>query len=101
VKTITYGAPRVGNEAFANFANGLSDMVRVNNKKDIVPIVPGRFLGFAHTEGEVHISSSNAWLSCPGQDSTDAGCTIDTVPNILVGSTGDHMGPYDGVTMGC
>ncbi|KAF5316579.1 hypothetical protein D9619_006735 [Psilocybe cf. subviscida] len=101
VKTITYGAPRVGNAAFANFANGLSDMVRINNKKDIVPIVPGRFLGFAHTEGEVHISSSSAWISCPGQDSTDAGCTIDTVPNILVGSTADHSGPYDGVTMGC
>ncbi|KAF5316578.1 hypothetical protein D9619_006734 [Psilocybe cf. subviscida] len=101
VKTITYGAPRVGNAAFANFANGLSDMVRINNKRDIVPIVPDRFLGFAHTEGEVHISSNDAWISCPGQDSTDAGCTIDTVPNILVGSPGDHSGPYDGVIMGC
>ncbi|PPQ85402.1 hypothetical protein CVT25_006398 [Psilocybe cyanescens] len=101
VKTVSYTAPRVGNEAFANWANSKADMVRINNKKDIVPIVPGRFVGFAHTEGEIHITSSNAWLSCPGQDSTDANCTIDAVPNILSGDLDDHSGPFDGVTIGC
>ncbi|KAH9479276.1 Lipase [Psilocybe cubensis] len=101
VKTVSYAAPRVGNAAFADYVNAKADMVRINNKKDIVPIVPGRFVGFAHTEGEIHITSSGTWLSCPGQDSTDAGCTIDAVPNILAGDVDDHSGPFDGVMIGC
>ncbi|KAF8159299.1 lipase [Crassisporium funariophilum] len=101
LRTVTYGSPRVGNAAFANFVNARSEMNRVNNKKDLIPIMPGRGLDFAHSEGEVHISSSNAWISCPGQDNTNSACTIGTVPNIFVGSLGDHSGPFDGVMIGC
>ncbi|CAA7265174.1 unnamed protein product [Cyclocybe aegerita] len=101
IKTYTFGTPRVGNEAFANYVNARSEMVRVNNKKDPVPIIPGRFLGFAHTEGEVHINDAGQWISCPGQDNTNSQCTIGAVPNILVSNSGDHSGPYDGVTLRC
>ncbi|KAF9563618.1 lipase [Agrocybe pediades] len=101
IKTVSFSAPRVGNDAFVNFVNAKADMVRINNKKDLIPIVPGRFLGFSHTEGEIHITSSNQWLSCPGTDSTDSGCTIATVPNIFQGNAGDHGGPFNGITIGC
>ncbi|KAF9485579.1 alpha/beta-hydrolase [Pholiota conissans] len=101
IRTISYSSPRVGNVEFANWVNARADMVRINNQDDIIPIVPGRFLGFAHTEGEIHIVDSNAWISCPGQDNTDSQCTIGYVPNILAGDTGDHSGPFDGVNIGC
>ncbi|PPQ83026.1 hypothetical protein CVT24_011178 [Panaeolus cyanescens] len=101
VKTVSYGSPRVGNEAFANFANARAEMVRINNKKDIVPILPGRFLSYAHTEGEIHVTTSGSWVSCPGQDNTASQCTIGTVPNILAGDVNDHDGPYNGITLGC
>lgn len=100
-KTVTYGMPRVGNAAFANLVNSKSVMNRINNQDDIVPIVPGRFLGFAHTEGELHILNNNAWVNCPGQDNTDSDCTIGYVPNIFSGDTGDHSGPFNGVYIGC
>lgn len=69
-------------------------------RDDIVPILPGRSLGFAHTEGEIHIVNSGAWKNCPGQDNTNAECTIGYVPNIFEGDANDHGGPYDGVSMG-
>ncbi|KAK7686333.1 hypothetical protein QCA50_010557 [Cerrena zonata] len=69
-KTITYGMPRVGNQAFADYVDAHVALTHVNNEKDPVPIVPGRFLGFHHPSGEVHIEESGEWASCPGQDNT-------------------------------
>ncbi|TFK39674.1 lipase [Crucibulum laeve] len=100
LRTITYGMPRVGNQAFADFINARSVMSRVNNKDDIVPILPGRFLNFDHTEGEVHIVDNGSWISCSGQDNTNSECTIGYVPDLLSGNTDDHGGPYDGVKVG-
>ena len=101
-KLVTYGAPRVGNQAFVDYVNShVADRSRIDNKRDLVPILPGRFLGYAHITGEKHIVDSGAWVDCPGQDSTDSQCTIGYVPNILAGQDGDHAGPYDGVRMGC
>ena len=60
--------PRVGNEAFADYVDAhVADFKHVNNKKDPVPIVPGRFMGFAHPSGEVHIESESEWVACPGE----------------------------------
>ncbi|KAJ2913347.1 hypothetical protein MD484_g7063, partial [Candolleomyces efflorescens] len=100
LRTITYGSPRVGNQAFVDFVNARSVMNRINNKDDLVPILPGRGLKFAQTEGEIHIVNSNAWVSCPGQDNTNSQCTIGYVGNIFEGDRNDHKGPYDGITLG-
>ncbi|PPQ63103.1 hypothetical protein CVT24_005814 [Panaeolus cyanescens] len=100
-RMIGYGMPRVGNQNFADYVDANVDVTHINNKKDLVPILPGRFLGFHHPSGEKHIQASNAWIACPGQDNTDDRCTVGTVGNILEGNTSDHSGPYDGVTMGC
>ncbi|KAG1885084.1 alpha beta-hydrolase [Suillus subluteus] len=102
IKGVTFGTPRVGNPAWAALFDSLvPDFQRINNKKDIVPIVPGRFMGFSHVQGEVHILSNGDAVQCPGDDdATDDQCTIKSVPNIFVGKTSDHLGPYQGVYMG-
>ncbi|KAG7442590.1 lipase [Guyanagaster necrorhizus] len=101
VSVISYGMPRVGNQAFADWVDEYVTVSHVNNKKDPVPILPGRFLGFHHCSGEKHITDSDAWVSCPGQDNDDDQCIVGEVANILEGDADDHSGPYDGVTIGC
>ncbi|KAF9465290.1 alpha/beta-hydrolase [Collybia nuda] len=102
IKAMTYGTPRVGNSAFASLIDAkVPGFKRINNEKDIVPIVPGRFLGFAHPSGEVHILSPGNAISCSGEDdATDAQCQIKTVPTIFDGNVLDHLGPYEGISIG-
>ncbi|KJA19614.1 hypothetical protein HYPSUDRAFT_204495 [Hypholoma sublateritium FD-334 SS-4] len=101
-RVVSYGMPRVGNQAFATYVSGLIGSIdRVNNKQDLVPILPGRFLGFHHVIGEKHIQANNSWVACPGIDNTDPQCTTGAVKNLFYGNADDHMGPYDGITLGC
>ncbi|KAI0670760.1 alpha/beta-hydrolase [Trametes maxima] len=102
IRGVTYGTPRVGNKAFVKFFDSkVPDFVRINNEHDLIPIVPGRFLGFQHPEGEIHIVSPGNAVSCAGNDNADdSQCTIKTVPNILVGNILNHLGPYEGIHIG-
>jgi len=100
-QAILYGLPRVGNQAFANLASVGNIVTHINNKEDVVPILPGKFLGFHHPTGEIHIQDSGAWDACPGMDNPSDLCTTGDVSNIFEGDTSDHDGPYDGVEMGC
>ena len=121
IKAVTYGTPRVGNDAYANYFDSkasqsfvpftaqtftnmisqVSDFVRVNNEKDIVPILPGRGLGYSHPQGEIHIRSPGSAVACQGNDNaSDPECTIRTVPDIFVGDITDHLGPYEGISVG-
>jgi predicted lipase len=104
VRTIGYGMPRVGNRAFADYvdASDSGGLTRVTNKRDPVPIVPGRFLGYVHPSGEVHIQDiGGAWVTCPGQDNTSPLCIVGDVRSVLLADIADHLGPYDdGVVMG-
>ncbi|KAL1746148.1 alpha/beta-hydrolase [Schizophyllum fasciatum] len=101
VNVVTFGKPRVGNEAWAEFVDSTVDSFkRVDNKHDLIPILPGRGLGSAHPEGEIHIVDESTWVKCPGNDDADdEDCTIKTVPNVFDGDIGDHLGPYNGVTL--
>ncbi|PVF97009.1 alpha/beta-hydrolase [Serendipita vermifera] len=100
-KVVGYGKPRVGNPAWSNWVNSnVPDKKRINNKDDPVPILPGRFMGFAGDEGEIHIRDDNAWVVCPGNDNTEAGCTVTDVGNILISNVAQHLGPYNGILMG-
>ena len=91
----------------------------MNLREDVVPTLPGRFLGFHHPQGEKHIQDDLSWLDCPGEDNTDKRCTTGDVSNVFEGKVSDHdgkygyfkrthevvlillPGPYDVVTMGC
>ncbi|KAH8824755.1 Alpha/Beta hydrolase protein [Flagelloscypha sp. PMI_526] len=102
VKLFTLGCPRVGNMDWAkSVSQKVPNNSRVNNQRDLVPIVPGRALGFSHPDGEVHLLDNNGKaVRCPGIDSTEKSCTISTVPNILLGNIIDHLGPYNGIGIG-
>ncbi len=67
VRFVGYALPRVGNQVFADFVDGSGVQVQhINNMEDLVPILPGRFLGYHHPSGEIHIQDSGTWVSCPG-----------------------------------
>ncbi|KAH9950599.1 Alpha/Beta hydrolase protein [Amylocystis lapponica] len=102
VKSFTFGTPRVGNPAFATFFDSLvTDFTRLNNELDPIPTVPGRFLGFQHPAGEIHIVKDNEAVSCPGaDDGTDSQCSDKAVPNVFVGNILNHLGPYQGISIG-
>ncbi|KAJ6525303.1 Alpha/Beta hydrolase protein [Mycena vulgaris] len=104
VNAVTYGTPRVGNQEFVQFFDTqVTDFKRVNNQADLVPTVPGRFLGFAHPKGEIHIvdDDTKEIVACPGNDDAeDEKCQIKTVPTILSGNILNHLGPYNGIFIG-
>jgi predicted lipase len=68
VRVISYGMPRVGNQAFADLVDDLLSGVvtHVNNREDPIPTMPDRLLGYHHSSGEVHIQDSGEWNVCPG-----------------------------------
>ncbi|KAG9036973.1 hypothetical protein FS837_001563 [Tulasnella sp. UAMH 9824] len=99
-KTVTLGGPRVGNPAFASYL-GSFDLTRITHELDPIPIVPGRGLGFAHPQGEVHQSSADdKWYNCPGSDNTDLRCSTGNVLNIFLSDIVDHLGPYNNLWVG-
>jgi predicted lipase len=103
VSAFTYGMPRVGNGPFANYVDAAynGNLTHINNKEDVVPIVPGKFLGYVHPSGEVHIQDSGSWVACSGQDNPSNLCIVGDVPSVFQGDISDHDGPYDdGIVMG-
>lgn len=100
-QVIGYGMPRVGNQAFADYVDANIPVTRINNRNDFIPVLPHLFLGFRHTQGEIHIQADNSWIRCLGQDNTDKRCTTGSVGNFLQGNLQHHSGPYDGVVIFC
>ncbi|KXN86807.1 Lipase [Leucoagaricus sp. SymC.cos] len=94
-RTITYGMPRVGNQAFADYVDTDVSLTHINNRKETIPLLPPRFLGFEHSSGEIHITEDGDWVSCPGHDNPDAQCTAGALETNLF----DHYGPYGGDVM--
>ena len=53
VRLVTFGSPRVGNEAFASFVRQATRLsVRLTHNRDIVPSVPPTWVGFHHVATE-------------------------------------------------
>jgi predicted lipase len=103
IKFVGYGLPRVGNQAWADLVDARlpGNVAHINNKKDLVPILPGKLLGYHHPSGEIHIEESGDWVACPGQDNPSTQCIVGAVPTIFSGVEKDHFGPYNGITMQC
>ncbi|KAH7104422.1 alpha/beta-hydrolase [Auriculariales sp. MPI-PUGE-AT-0066] len=102
IRYVGYGLPRVGNQEFADFVDAnLPDVIRIVNQQDPVPILPGRFLGFRHPTGEVHIGEDGTFLHCNGQESKEDGCTIDSTRFLFQAEPKDHSGPYNGFQLAC
>ncbi|KIK09191.1 hypothetical protein K443DRAFT_127635 [Laccaria amethystina LaAM-08-1] len=94
-KVVTYGLPRIGNPAFAQLVDSmLPDFRRINRQLDIVPIIPGRFLGYSHPQGQIHLISPGNTFACSGDDdATDSNlkCQIQSVPSVLAKSILNHI----------
>lgn len=73
IRGVTFGTPRVGNEAWATFFDShVSNFTRINNKRDPVPVLPGRgfifgLLEFRHVATEIHIQLDGKAVICPGE----------------------------------
>ncbi|KZV99888.1 alpha/beta-hydrolase [Exidia glandulosa HHB12029] len=101
MKVVTYGMPRVGNQAFADWVDEhIPDLRHINNLHDPVPIVPWTAWGFAHPSGEVHIQPKNVWVACPGQDNESRGCSRGDTPWLVNSRLTDHIWFYDGLIVG-
>ena len=117
-KTVTFGQPRVGNQAFADYVDHNTPITHITNKKDPVPIIPARNLGYVHPSGEIHIAEGT-WSPCPGkhplhlsryglsmyrlktgQENESKSCSDGAVPNVSDAVEADHDGPYSGIMLG-
>ncbi|KAL1754852.1 Alpha/Beta hydrolase protein [Schizophyllum commune] len=105
MNTITFGKPRVGNEAWGDLVDANADSyARINNKKDPIPVLPLRTAEYEHPTGEIHVVDEGIWMICAAgstrEDEEDAECTIQAVPDASEGELEDHAGPYGGVFIG-
>nr|AEE61324.1 lipase [Thermomyces dupontii] len=80
IDVFSYGAPRVGNRAFAEFLTAQTGgtLYRITHTNDIVPRLPPRELGYSHSSPEYWITSGtlvpvtkNDIVKVEGIDSTD------------------------------
>lgn len=96
ITTTLFGSPRVGDQAFANFADEQlgTSLARITNQADPVPLLPPRFLEFIHPSGEVHINTVDAAgnavdvVACNGQE--NANCS--DKENVLEANVDNHLG---------
>ncbi|KAN0105220.1 Alpha/Beta hydrolase fold [Russula decolorans] len=103
VKVVGYGMPRVGNQDFASFVDTIlpGRVVHINNKHDLIPIVPFITLGYRHVSGEIHVQETGEWIACPGEDNSDPRCIVGAVPIISQANFSEHSGPYNGMMLEC
>ncbi|KAJ7055695.1 alpha/beta-hydrolase [Mycena amicta] len=100
IVTTTFGMPRSGNQAWADFLDSNLKVTFVTNQNDFVPILPPLLFGFKHPSGEIHIvdSTQQNIVACPGQDNKhciSANSLLDDP------SVANHLGPYfDNITFG-
>jgi hypothetical protein len=99
VVVTTFGLPRGGNKAWADFLDSNVGVTFVTNQNDPVPTVPPLLLGFTHSSGEIHIvdATQQNLVACPGQDNEHCA----TGNSLLHISIANHLGPYfDDITFG-
>lgn len=97
LKVVTFGEPRVGDQAFADMVDSLGmDLTRVVHRNDPVPRIPPTFVDFQHHSGQIwtndEASGAGSFVNCNGQE--DPTCS-DSV-GVFSLSLGDHDGPYMG-----
>ncbi|EIW67033.1 hypothetical protein TREMEDRAFT_64900 [Tremella mesenterica DSM 1558] len=109
VEAIAFAAPRVGNQAWANYVDSTlgTRAQHLINFNDDVPHVPPRPWHFRQSSGEIWISEDGkTYVSCDGQENIHCSDSLETPLGelALVASFLDgldlprHLGPYSGVT---
>ncbi|TVY45929.1 Mono- and diacylglycerol lipase [Lachnellula occidentalis] len=109
VDTYTYGSPRVGNEAFADFVTSQTPAqgsnFRMTHVNDPVPQLPPTWIGYQHTSPEYWLSGGNATTELYGAEDVvvcegvgNEGCNAGTG---LVPIDGDAHTHYLGLIAAC
>lgn len=94
VRLFTFGSPRIGNAAFANYSSSMIlDRYRHTHHRDVVPHVPMREL-FTHLSGEWYEDDAGHLHACTGHE--DPHCSYQWSETAI----DDHM-RYLGLQMGC
>ncbi|KUM60987.1 hypothetical protein ACN42_g6149 [Penicillium freii] len=83
----TYGQPRVGNEALAEYTTNQGSLWRVTHESDLVPKVPPSHIGFSHASPEYWITVDN--------DVTVTSSDIDVIEGVgsKAGNAGTTLDP--------
>lgn len=92
VRSIVFGQPRTGDQAFANAVDAnLAGFVHINNGHDPVPRLPPA-IDYKHSSGEIWINpaNTNSAVTCPGQENQNC---IDSVSPFDY-EIDDHTGTY-------
>lgn len=92
VRSIVFGQPRTGDQAFANAVDAnLPGFVHINNGHDPVPRLPPA-IDYKHSQGEIWINphNTNTAVTCPGQENQNC---IDSVSPFDY-DIDDHTGTY-------
>jgi hypothetical protein len=89
----TYGQPRVGNQAFADFYDtGTHVSWRVTHWRDPVPHLPTQSLGFHHTSNEVFYSKDSKTFKVCDNSGEDANCSDKFLLDTSIADHLDYMG---------
>ena len=69
VQLITAASPRTGNWAFVQLLQSRVPFIyRMTNVNDLVPFLPGYFLGYRHTENEIWVNNEETVLCDKAED---------------------------------
>ncbi|KAJ3081757.1 hypothetical protein HK102_002157 [Quaeritorhiza haematococci] len=100
-KLFTYGMPRVGNRAFANFVSnklGEGRIFRTVHGTDMIPTVPPLTIGFQHHRQEFFLNPLLRTVqTCQDQDGEDLLCSNGIIP---VPDIASHIIGYFDITFG-
>jgi len=87
----TYGSPRVGNDAFADFIDSkYVNATRVTYKRDPIPHLPPKVVNYQHHNTEYWFQSASSYQRCP--ETEDPNC----IDSVWLSSPWDH-GQYLGI----
>ncbi|KAJ3167598.1 hypothetical protein HDU88_002044 [Geranomyces variabilis] len=100
ISVYTYGQPRTGNKAWAQWVETLpfaSRITRTTHTNDIVPHVPPTLLSFMHHQTETWIDSKGALNTCSDSTSAEA---KDCANSQLLFSIDAHLSGYTPMPIG-
>ena len=96
---MTFGSPRVGNDAFKKYMNIIPLSWRTTHYYDMIPHLPQEFLDYIHISQEIWYNEENSkYTICNDNDDEDKQCSNSCAPTKCT-SIDDHL-YYLNISMG-
>eukprot|EP00930_Biecheleria_cincta_P105632 TRINITY_DN98483_c0_g1_i1.p1 TRINITY_DN98483_c0_g1~~TRINITY_DN98483_c0_g1_i1.p1 ORF type:complete len:302 (+),score=30.06 TRINITY_DN98483_c0_g1_i1:23-928(+) len=92
MKSYSFEAARVGNQAFADAFNERfpSHVVRITNNMDPVPHLPPIFLGYTHVQSEVFYGATGQFKICTETEDPSCSNQFSNLASMIMYHLGDH-----------